>query len=159
VAAHDSAAAELVDGLHRLGTEELRQGDAKDQEQAADQVRTAVVLGTLLLVLAGVVLAVAVIMVNRLVRRLARLRDDTLRRAEHDLPAAVGAGAGPGAVTSSRPRSFTTGRTRSTRSPRRSTGPSTPHCRPQRGRRRRGPASLPCSSTSPTAARASSTGS
>ena len=28
-------------------------------------------------------------MVNRLVRRLARLRDDTLRRAEHDLPAAV----------------------------------------------------------------------
>ena len=89
VAAHDSAAAELVDGLHRLGTEELRQGDAKDQEQAADQVRTAVVLATLLLVLAGVVLAVAVIMVNRLVRRLARLRDDTLRRAEHDLPAAV----------------------------------------------------------------------
>ncbi len=89
VAAHDGAATELVDGLHRLGTEELRQGDAKDQEQAADQVRTAVLLGTLLLVLAGVILAVAVIMVNRLVRRLARLRDDTLRRAEHDLPAAV----------------------------------------------------------------------
>ena len=48
VAAHDGAATELVDGLHRLGTEELRQGDAKDQEQAADQVRTAVLLGTLL---------------------------------------------------------------------------------------------------------------
>ena len=89
VAAYDEAAAEAVDSLHGLGADELIQGDAEDQKQAADQVRAAVLLATLLVVLAGVVLALAVVMVNRLVRRLARLRDDTLHRAEHDLPAAV----------------------------------------------------------------------
>jgi hypothetical protein len=89
VAAYDGAAAEVVDGLHELGADELTQGDAADQEQAADQVRNAVLLATALVVSAGVILALAVVTVNRLVRRLARLRDDTIRRAEHDLPAAV----------------------------------------------------------------------
>jgi signal transduction histidine kinase len=89
IAAYSGAAGETVSALTAIGVGELAFAAQKDAALTAAARHQALAVAGLLVVLAVIVLVAAFRVANGLVRRLAALRDGTLRRAREELPALV----------------------------------------------------------------------
>ncbi len=103
VAAYGTAAGTVVSTLQGLGSDELAFASQSDATTTAAAFRRALSISVLLAAVGVGVLVLALRLSSRLIRRLAHLRDGSLRRAQQDLPAMVErlrAGARDGVSTS-----------------------------------------------------------
>lgn len=87
LAGYDAAATELGVALHELAHAELNEAAADEAAASASAVRTDVLIAVALVAIGIVVLIMALAVTNGIVRRLTRLRKETERQADHELPA------------------------------------------------------------------------